>query len=335
MKLFVTGGAGFIGSNFIRYWLTKYPTDQIVNFDKLTYAGNLNNLADIATSNYFFIQGDITDPVAVARAMAGSDTVVHFAAESHVDRSITEPAVFLKTNVLGTHTLLEAAREHNIKRFHHVSTDEVYGSLKFDDTELFHELRPHQPNSPYAASKSGSDMLVRAYWHTYQLPTTISNTSNNYGPYQYPEKLIPLMILNALHDRPLPVYGDGKNIRDWIHVTDHCRAIDLIINQGQPGETYCVGGDSERMNIDVVRDILRLLDKPESLITHVKDRPGHDQRYAIDSSKIKRTLGFTHAYDWHKGLAETVEWYQEHADWWRPLLNEEYQKYYQRIYEQR
>ncbi|MDO8471581.1 MAG: dTDP-glucose 4,6-dehydratase, partial [bacterium] len=272
---------------------------------------------------------------AVSRAMAGSDMVVHFAAESHVDRSITEPAVFLKTNVIGTHTLLEAAREHQVKRFHHVSTDEVYGSLKFDDTELFHELRPHQPNSPYAASKSGSDMLVRAYWHTFQLSTTISNTSNNYGAYQFPEKLIPLMILNALHNRPLPVYGDGKNIRDWIHVTDHCRAIDLIIHQGQPGETYCVGGDSERQNIEVVRDILQLLNKPESLITYVKDRPGHDQRYAIDSSKIKRELGFTHTYNWTTGLAETVKWYQGHADWWRPLLNEEYQKYYQKIYEQR
>lgn len=335
MKLFVTGGAGFIGSNFIRYWLNKHPNDQIVNFDKLTYAGNLNNLTGLAAPQYQFVKGDITDQLAVNKAMAGADWVVHFAAESHVDRSINNPGVFLQTNVIGTHVLLEAARQHNIKRFHHVSTDEVFGSLTFADQEIFHEERAYQPNSPYAASKASSDLLVRAWWHTYQLPITISNTSNNYGPYQFPEKLIPLMILNALHDRPLPVYGDGQNIRDWVHVTDHCRAIELILTKGQPGETYCVGGDNEQTNLSVVKNILQLLNKPESLITYVKDRPGHDLRYAIDSSKIKNELGFSLQYNWSKGLAETINWYKSNRDWWQPLLNEEYLKYYNQNYEQR
>lgn len=335
MKLFVTGGAGFIGSNFIRYWLNKHPNDNIVNFDKLTYAGNLNNLTGLAAPQYQFVKGDITDQMAVSKAMAGADWVVHFAAESHVDRSINNPGIFLQTNVIGTHVLLEAARQHNIKKFHHVSTDEVFGSLTLADQEIFHEERAYQPNSPYAASKASSDLLVRAWWHTYQLPVTISNTSNNYGPYQFPEKLIPLMILNALHDRPLPVYGNGQNIRDWIHVTDHCRAIELILTKGQPGETYCVGGDNEQTNLSVVKNILQILNKSESLITYVKDRPGHDLRYAIDSSKIKNELGFSLKYNWSKGLAETINWYKSNKDWWQPLLNEEYQKYYQKNYEQR
>jgi len=324
MKLFVTGGAGFIGSNFIRYWLKKYPDHQIINFDKLTYAGNLSNLKDIENNpHYFFIQGDICDQELVARAMAGSDTVVHFAAESHVDRSILDSSEFIRTNVMGTESLLKASLTNNIKHFHHVSTDEVFGSLELGSSERFSETTAYQPNSPYAASKASSDLLVGAYHKTYGLKTTISNTSNNYGPWQFPEKLIPLMTISALFERALPVYGDGLNIRDWIHVEDHCRAIELIINQGRAGETYCVGGDSEVSNLEVVKKIINITNKTEDLIEFVPDRKGHDRRYAIDSSKIKRELGFTHKHSFDEALNETVKWYAEHRSWWQPLLTKE------------
>ncbi len=335
MKLFVTGGAGFIGSNFILYWLKKYPEHQIVNFDKLTYAGNLANLREVEDNpNYFFIQGDICSKDIVSRAMAGSDIVVHFAAESHVDRSILDSSEFITTNVLGTETLLKASLENNIKHFHHVSTDEVFGSLELDSVKRFSELSTYQPNSPYAASKAASDLLVRAYQKTYGMKTTISNTSNNYGPYQFPEKLIPLMSVSALFERPLPVYGDGKNIRDWIHVEDHCHAIDLIIQKGRSGETYCVGGDCEISNLDVVKSIIKHTNKTEELIKFVPDRKGHDRRYAIDSSKIKTELGFTHKHTFEEELPQTIKWYAEHRSWWQPLLQKE-SNYFQKQYGQK
>lgn len=332
MKLLITGGAGFIGSNFVHYWSTTHPKDHIIVLDALTYAGNRANLADLESKTGFeFIKGDITNIADVEKAINGVDLVVHFAAESHVDRSITGPAAFIQTNVVGTQVLLDAAVKHNVKHFHHVSTDEVYGSLPLNSDKLFTEQSPIQPNSPYAASKAASDLIVRAYHKTYGLKTTITNTSNNYGQYQYPEKLIPLMTLNATHDHPLPVYGDGLNIRDWIHVEDHCRGIDLVIAKGKPGETYCIGGDSEVSNIDVVKRILKITGKGESLITYVKDRPGHDRRYAIDSSKVKE-LGFTHKHNFESGLKDTIKWYVEHESWWQPLLNEEYKKFYNKQY---
>lgn len=333
MKLLVTGGCGFIGSNFIHYWLANHPKDTIVNLDALTYAGNKANLADIAKDKrYCFIHGNITDPKTVDRAIKDVETVVHFAAESHVDRSILEPAAFVKTNVLGTQVLLDAAREHKVTRFHHVSTDEVFGSLTLTARQKFSEKTPIDPHSPYSASKAASDLLVRAYGLTYGLPVTITNTSNNYGPYQFPEKLIPLMIINALHDQSLPVYGDGKNIRDWIHVEDHCRAIDLVLKKGKIGETYCVGGDSEQSNIDVVRQILKRLKKPVSLIKYVTDRPGHDRRYAIDSQKIKKELRFRQQHSFASGLAATVKWYVQNPQWWQPLLNPEFKQYLKKQY---
>jgi dTDP-glucose 4,6-dehydratase len=328
MKILVTGGCGFIGSNFIRYWLEQHPEDQITNIDALTYAGNPANLAELENNpHYRFVKGDITDRELANQTMAGHDTVVHFAAESHVDRSILDASPFVTTNVLGTQVLLEAARQNDIKRFHHVSTDEVFGTLELNTPDKFRETTPINPHSPYAASKASSDLLVKAYFDTHGLPVTISNTSNNYGPYQYPEKLIPLMILKARAEQPLPVYGDGQSVRDWIHVLDHCRAIELILAKGKIGETYCVGGDAERSALDVVKDILQLMKKDESLISFVTDRPGHDRRYAIDSTKIKTELGFTHAHTWETGLAETVKWYQEHEDWWAPLLNDDYKQY--------
>lgn len=335
MRILVTGGAGFIGSNFVHYWLKKHPADKITVLDLLTYAGNLENLSNVAKNkNYQFVKGDIRATKTVDQLMAKTNLVVHFAAESHVDRSITGPAEFIQTNIVGTQILLDTAVKHKIKHFHHVSTDEVYGSLPLNSGQKFTETSQLSPNSPYAASKAASDLLVRAYHQTYGLRTTITNTSNNYGPYQYPEKLIPLMTLNALHNRPLPVYGDGKNVRDWIHVEDHCRGIDLVIKKGQPGETYCIGGDSEQSNIIVVKKILAILKAPKSLITYVKDRPGHDRRYAIDSAKVKK-LGFKHAHTFDSGLKATVEWYLQHRDWWESLLNQEYKKYYQKQYETR
>ncbi len=322
MKLLITGGAGFIGSNFIRYWLEQHPEDQIVNLDALTYAGNVKNLAGIDESRYTFIHGNICDTDAVHRAMEGVDTVVHFAAESHVDRSIDNARAFLETNVLGTYTLLEEARKRGpqITRFHHVSTDEVFGALTLETENRFNEQTPYRPRSPYAASKAATDHLVRSYFITYGLPVTISNCSNNYGPYHFPEKFIPLAIVNALCDLPIPIYGDGKYVRDWIHVDDHCRGIAAILERGKVGETYCLGGNAEPANIDVAKNILALLGKPESLLTFVEDRKGHDRRYSIDDTKARTELGWEPKQTFDEGLNRTVAWFREHRDWWEPLL---------------
>ncbi|OGE88091.1 MAG: dTDP-glucose 4,6-dehydratase [Candidatus Doudnabacteria bacterium RIFCSPLOWO2_02_FULL_49_13] len=313
MKYLVTGGAGFIGSNFIHYIFGKYPDAEIINLDKLTYAGSLDNLKDVENNpRYKFVQGDIVDPKVVEDLVRQADTIVHFAAETHVDRSITGPAEFVKTNVVGTQVLLDAAIKHK-KRFHHISTDEVFGQLKLGSKDKFTESTPYDPSSPYSASKAASDHLVRAYVRTFGLQATITNCSNNYGPYQYSEKFIPTVILNALKDQKIPVYGQGRNVRDWIHVDDHNRAVDLVINKGKIGETYLIGADNERANIDVVKMILRLLGKPESLVEFVADRPGHDLRYAIDSSKIRQELGWKSLLEFEEGLRQTIKWYQDHA----------------------
>lgn len=321
MKLLVTGGAGFIGSNFIRYWLNKYPQDNITNLDKLTYAGNLENLKDIEKNkNYKFVKGDICDKELVMDITKGMDLIVHFAAESHVDRSIEGPEEFVKTNVEGTLNLLEAALQNGNIRFHHVSTDEVFGELPLDDPNAkFSEDMPYNPRSVYSASKASSDHLVRAYNATHKLPITISNCSNNYGPYQFPEKLIPLLISRAIMDEEIPVYGDGTQVRDWIHVEDHCRGIELCIKKGKIGETYLFGGNGEKQNIWIVKKILELLDKPEDLIVHVGDRKGHDLRYAIDFSKAQKELGYKPSKSIDQWLKDTVEWYVNNQDWWKPL----------------
>lgn len=324
MKLLVSGGAGFIGSNFIRQWLQNNPQDEIINLDLLTYAGNLENLKDVANlANYKFVQGDICDESLVFELAKEIDIIVHFAAESHVDRSIKDSASFIKTNVEGTRVLLEAARINDL-RFHHVSTDEVFGSLAENDSP-FNENTPYDPRSPYSASKAASDHLVRAYFHTYGLKITISNCSNNYGPYQYPEKLIPLFISNLLEGRKLPLYGDGQNIRDWIHVDDHNRGLELIIKKGKFGETYCLGGASEMTNKQITEALLSLrteikeLGEDESPIEYVSDRPGHDKRYAIDFSKAKQELGFEPQINFNDGLKQTVNWYKDNRSWWEPL----------------
>jgi len=326
MKIFVTGGAGFIGSNFILHMLRSYSDYKIVNFDKLTYAGNLENLKSIENNpNYSFIQGDICDRNDVEKAMKGCHWVVHFAAESHVDRSITGPGVFVQTNVIGTQVLLDVAREQKVKRFHHVSTDEVFGTLSLDDTSIkFNEETPYSPHSPYSASKAGSDHLVRAYFDTYGLPITISNCTNNYGPYHFPEKAIPLFITNAMQDKPVPIYGSGKAIRDYLFVTDHCKAIDLILHKGKIGETYCVGGDSEKNGLEVAGTILNILEKPSSLKTFVADRKGHDMRYAIDHCKLTEELGWKPTVTFEEGIKETVEWYQDNQEWWKRIISGEY-----------
>lgn len=335
MKILVTGGAGFIGSNFVHYMLGHYPNYELINLDALTYAGNLENFTSIQNgSEYSFVKGDITNPELVNSVFdKGIDIVVHFAAESHVDRSILEPDVFLKTNVLGTQVLLEAARKYGVKKFVHVSTDEVYGTL--GETGLFTEETPLAPNSPYSASKAGSDLIVRAYHETYGLPINITRCSNNYGPYQFPEKLIPLMIANALNDKSLPVYGDGMNIRDWLYVEDHCSAIDLVLHLGMDGEVYNIGGNTERTNIQIVQTILRELGKPESLIQYVKDRPGHDRRYGIDAAKITRELGWNPKHNLETGIHETIQWYLDHQDWWKRIQTGEYQQYYAQQYHSR
>ncbi len=334
MKLLVTGGAGFIGSNFICYWLKNHPDDQIVNLDKLNYAGNLANLKSIQDNpNYSFIKADICDPAAVDQAMAGIDMVVHFAAESHVDRSIMAPAVFVMTNVVGTQVLLDAAVKHKIKHFHHISTDEVFGALALGTKDKFSETTPFKPNSPYSASKAGSDHLVRAYHQTYGLPTTITNTSNNYGPFQFPEKLIPLTITNLIEGKKVPVYGDGLNVRDWLYVTDHCRAIDLVLAKGKPGETYCIGGLTDDVsNLELVKKIIKIMGKNESQIELVKDRPGHDRRYAIDWTKAKKDLGYRPEHDLDTYLKTTVDWYLNNKDWWQQIKTGDYQKYYAQWY---
>jgi dTDP-glucose 4,6-dehydratase len=335
MRLLVTGGAGFIGANFILYWMKNHPSDEIVNLDKLTYAGNLENLKSIQDKpNYSFIHGDICNREVVEKAMEGVDTLVHFAAESHVDRSIKEPSPFVLTNVLGTQVLLDVALKKEIRRFHHISTDEVFGSLDLNDKSKFNERTKYDPRSPYSASKAGSDHFVRAYHETYGLPVTISNCSNNFGPFHFPEKLIPLAITNILEGKKVPVYGDGLYVRDWLYVEDHCRAIEMILEKGEIGQTYCVGGLTDDIsNIDVIRKILKALGKGEDMIEFVKDRPGHDRRYAIDWSKIKNELGWEPLHDFDTRLQETVEWYQKNEDWWKHIKSGEYKDYYKRQYE--
>jgi len=320
MKLLVTGGAGFIGSNFILYMLKQHADCRIVNLDALTYAANLENLrAAEQDPRYEFVHGNIADRELVDRLVAdGVDIIVNFAAESHVDRSIADPERFVRTNVLGTQVLLDAALKHRIAKFVQISTDEVYGTL--GETGLFTEETPLMPNSPYSASKAGADLLVRAYHETYGLPVNVTRCSNNYGPYQFPEKLIPLMIVNALNDQPLPLYGDGLNVRDWLHVEDHCRAVDLVIRHGRNGEVYNVGGNNERTNREIVETILRHLRKPESLITYVADRPGHDRRYAIDASKIRKELGWHPSIDFADGIRSTIEWYVSNREGWERIL---------------
>ncbi len=337
MKILVTGGAGFIGANFILYWLKQHPKDEVINFDKLTYAGNLDNLKEIGDNpHYHFVKGDICDGQAVSKVMAGIETVVHFAAESHVDRSILGPAVFVQSNVVGTQVLLENALEAKVKRFHHISTDEVFGSLKLEDKSKFSERTLYNPRSPYAATKAGSDHLVMAYYHTYGLHITISNCSNNFGPYQFPEKLIPLAITNILEGKKVPVYGDGLYVRDWLYVEDHCRAIDLCLEKGKVGETYCVGGLTEDINnLTVIKKILKILGKGEGLMEFVKDRPGHDRRYAMDWTKIKNELGWQPKYGFDEWLEKTVDWYETHEDWWQRVKSGEYQEYYQQQYGKR
>lgn len=326
MNVLVTGGMGFIGSNFILRLHRAYPHYRIINLDLLTYAGNPANLEQIRSSpNYRFVHGDIADRAIVDSIMAeGVDAVVHFAAESHVDRSIENPLRFVRTNVTGTLQLLESARKHGVARFVQVSTDEVYGSLGPDG--LFTERTPLAPNSPYSASKAGADLLARSYYETYGLPVIITRCSNNYGPRQFPEKLIPLVITRALEDREVPIYGDGLNVRDWLHVDDHCAAVDLALHRGVPGEVYNVGGNNEHTNVDIVRRILAELGKPESLIRFVQDRPGHDRRYAIDASKIRETLGWSPRYRFDEGLKMTIEWYVSNPEWWKRIQSGAYRQ---------
>ncbi len=326
-SLLVTGGAGFIGSNFVRFFIERHPDARVTVLDKLTYAGNLENLADLR-GRFSFIKADICDADAVRRALEthAVDAVVHFAAESHVDRSILGPMIFTQTNVLGTHVMLEESRRHGVERFVHVSTDEVYGSLGAEGA--FTEDSPLDPTSPYAASKAASDLVVQAYAKTFGFPAIITRCSNNYGPWQFPEKLIPLMLINAMNDRALPVYGDGMNVRDWIHTRDHSAAITAVLARGLPGEVYNVGSSNEWPNIEIVRLILRTLGKPESLITFVKDRPAHDRRYAIDSSKIERALGWKAVIPFDQGIAETIAWYRANEPWWKRVMSGEYMEYY-------
>ncbi len=321
MKILVTGGVGFIGSNFIHYWLKKHPDDKIINLDVLTYAGNLENLKDIEDNkNYRFVKGDICDAELVDGLVKAVDLIVHFAAESHVDRSILNSSDFIRTNVEGTRVLLDAAKNSGGIRFHHISTDEVFGSLEPDDP-LFNENTPYNPRSPYSASKAASDHLVRAYCHTHKLPVTVSNCTNNYGPYQFPEKIIPLFITNLLDEKKVPVYGEGRNIRDWIYVDDHNAGVDAVIRKGKIGETYCLGGGNELTNLEITKKILQLMNKSEEMIEYVTDRPGHDFRYAMDISKAKKELGWQPEMDFNHGLTKTVEWYKNNRQWWRKLRN--------------
>lgn len=336
MNIIITGGAGFIGSNFVFHMLRFHPEDRIICLDKLTYAGNLSTLAPVMDKpNFRFVKADICDRKAVYQLFEEEkpDIVVNFAAESHVDRSIENPSIFLETNIMGTAVLMDACRKYGIQRYHQVSTDEVYGDLPLDRPDLFFtETTPIHTSSPYSSSKASADLLVLAYHRTYGLPVTISRCSNNYGPYHFPEKLIPLMIINALHDQPLPVYGDGLNVRDWLYVEDHCRAIDLIIHKGTVGEVYNVGGHNEMKNIDIVKLICKALHKPESLIQYVTDRKGHDRRYAIDPTKIHAELGWLPETKFADGIQKTIQWYLQHEDWWQPIISGEYQQYYQKMY---
>lgn len=336
MKLLIIGGAGFIGSNFIYYQLQNHPEDEFICLDALTYAGNLETLQPaMQYDNFKFVKGDIADRDFVYKIFETEkpDIVVNFAAESHVDRSILEPELFLKTNIIGTGVLMDACRKYGIKRYHQVSTDEVYGDLPLDRPDLFFtEETPLHTSSPYSASKASADLLVLAYHRTYGLPVTISRCSNNYGPYHFPEKLIPLMIINALHDKKLPVYGTGENVRDWLYVEDHCSAIDLIIRKGRVGEVYNIGGHNEKTNLEVVKTILKELGKGEDLITFVKDRPGHDRRYAIDPAKIHQELGWLPQTSFAEGIKKTIKWYLDNEDWWQRIISGEYQNYYMKMY---
>lgn len=332
MKLLITGGAGFIGSNFARYWVTNHPNDSVVILDKLTYAGNTQNFADIAT-RITFIQGDISDAACVQEAMNGCDVVVHFAAESHVDRSITNPDVFIQTNVLGTHTLLRVARELGIERFHHVSTDEVLGQLPLETNERWDESSPYNPRSPYSASKAASDHLVRAYHTTYGLPITISNCANNYGPYLYPEKLLSLAITNLLEGKKVPIYGAGDQVREWLYVEDHCRGIEAILTKGKIGETYFIGPGEQRVtNLELIRKVLGVMGKDENSLEFVADRPGHDQRYALSIAKIERELNWHPTVALDEGLQRMINWYTQNESWWKPIKSGEYKKYYEQQY---
>lgn len=336
MKIIVTGGAGFIGGNFVYYELKNHSEDEIICLDKLTYAGNLETLSEAMKNPRFkFIKGDIADRKFIYELFASEkpDIIVNFAAESHVDRSIEDPEIFLQTNVMGTQVLMDACRKYGISRYHQVSTDEVYGDLPLDRPDLFFtEETPIHTSSPYSASKASADLLVLAYHRTYKLPVTITRCSNNYGPYHFPEKLIPLMIANALADKPLPVYGNGENVRDWLYVEDHCAAIDLVIRKGRVGEIYNIGGHNERTNLDVVKTILKQLGKPESLITFVKDRPGHDRRYAIDPTKIHSELGWLPQTRFDDGIKKTIDWYLANKDWWQNILSGDYRNYYRNMY---
>lgn len=336
MNIIVTGGAGFIGSNFVFHMLQGHPEYRIVCLDKLTYAGNLSTLELVmGNANFRFVKADICDRAAVYQLFEEEhpDMVVNFAAESHVDRSIENPGIFLETNIMGTAVLMDACRKYGITRYHQVSTDEVYGDLPLDQPDLFFtEDTPIHTSSPYSSSKASADLLVLAYHRTYGLPVTVSRCSNNYGPYHFPEKLIPLMIINALHDKPLPVYGDGLNVRDWLYVEDHCQAIDLILHKGTVGEVYNVGGHNEMKNIEIVKLICRTLGKPESLIQFVTDRKGHDRRYAIDPTKIHRELGWLPETKFADGIQKTIQWYVTHEDWWQPIVSGEYMAYYEKMY---
>lgn len=336
MKILVTGGAGFIGGNFVHYMVNKYPEDEIVNLDLLTYAGNLETLKPVEEKkNYRFIKGDIADRPFIMELFQKEkfDIVINFAAESHVDRSISDPSIFVQTNVMGTVVLLDACRAYGVKRFHQVSTDEVYGDLPLDRPDLFFtEETPLHTSSPYSSSKASADLFVMAYYRTYGMPVTISRCSNNYGPYQFPEKLIPLMISRALAEEPLPVYGKGENVRDWLHVLDHCIAIDLIIRNGKEGEVYNIGGHNERTNLEVVKTIIKALNKSEDLIQYVTDRPGHDQRYAIDPTKMEKEIGWKPIYTFDTGIQETIEWYLTNKDWWQNILSGEYKNYFDKMY---
>ena len=336
MKILVTGGAGFIGGNFVHHMVNKYPDYEIVNLDLLTYAGNLETLKPVENKpNYKFYKGDIADKEFIMDLFEKEkfDIVVNFAAESHVDRSITNPEIFVHSNVLGTVTLLDASRKYGVKRYHQVSTDEVYGDLPLDRPDLFFtETTPLHTSSPYSSSKASADLFVLAYHRTFGLPVTISRCSNNYGPYHFPEKLIPLMISRALADEELPVYGKGENVRDWLHVSDHCQAIDLIIHKGRVGEVYNVGGHNERTNLEVVKTILKALNKPESLIKYVTDRPGHDMRYAIDPTKLETELGWKQQYTFDTGIQQTIQWYLDNKEWWQNIINGSYQNYFEKMY---
>lgn len=336
MKIIVTGGAGFIGGNFIHHMVNKYPNYDIVCLDALTYAGNMETLEPVINNPKFkFVKGDIADRDLVYKLFEEEkpDVIVNFAAESHVDRSIIDPGIFLKTNILGTGVLLDACKKYGIKRYHQVSTDEVYGDLPLDRLDLFFtEETPIHTSSPYSASKASADLLVQAYYRTFKVPVTISRCSNNYGPYHFPEKLIPLMIANALNDKPLPVYGKGENVRDWLYVEDHCIAIDMIIHNGKEGEIYNIGGHNERTNLEVVKTILKELGKSEELIQYVTDRPGHDMRYAIDPAKIKNELGWEPTTTFDEGIKKTIKWYLDNKQWWENIISGEYQNYYNKIY---